>query len=115
MRAARVDQRVVVAGTTATGPDGRLGGGADPHRQTVQALDNIAAALGDAGALMGDVIRTRIYVTRREEAEPVMRALGAARHVRPAATLVLVSDLIDAAMLVEIEADAVVDLAESEP
>lgn len=111
-RAVRVDQRVVVAGTTATGTDGRLVGGADPHRQAMQALDNIAEALQAAGARLEDVVRTRMYVTRREDAEPVMRAhrerLG---HVRPAATLVLVAGLIDPAMLVEVEAEAVVPLS----
>lgn len=115
-RAVAVGQRVVVAGTTATATDGRLAGGVDPYRQALQALDNIADALQAAGATMADVVRTRIYVTRREDAEPVMRAhrerLG---HVRPAATLVLVAGLIDPAMLVEIESEAVVDHADRDP
>ena len=106
-RAVRVDRRVVVAGTTATGADGKLIGGADPYSQAVQALNNIAAALAAAGAQLEDVVRTRLYITRREDAAGVMRAhrerLG---HVRPAATLVVVSGLIDPAMLVEIEAEA---------
>ena len=107
-RAVRVDRRVVVAGTTATGADGKLSGGADPYAQAIGALDNIAAALAAGGARLEDLVRTRLYITRREDAAGVMRAhrerLG---HVRPAATLIIVSGLIDPAMLVEIEAEAV--------
>ncbi len=115
-RAVAIGERVVVAGTTATGAEGRLVGVGDPYRQAIQALDNIATALQAAGAHLDDVVRTRMYVTRREDAEPVMRAhrerLG---HVRPAATLVLVAGLIDPTMLVEIEAEAVVALADRGP
>ena len=91
-------------------------GGADPYRQAVQALDNIAAALRDRGDLMDNVVRTWIDVTRREDAEPVLRAhrerLG---HVRPAAALGLVAGRIDPALPGEIEVEAVVDLAKGEP
>ncbi len=115
-RAVRVGGRVVVAGTTATGPDGQLVGGADPYRQALQALDNIADALAAAGATLGDVVRTRIYVTRRADADPVLRAhrerLGGAR---PAATLVVVAGLIDPHMLVEIEAEAIVAAPDAGP
>ena len=106
-RAVRVGDRVVVTGTTATGPDGKLVGVGDAYAQTVRTLDNIAWALDQAGARVDQVIRTRIYVTDISRWEDVGRAhrerFG---EVRPATTMVEVSGLIDPDMLVEIEAEA---------
>ncbi len=108
-RAVRVGNQVFVAGTTAVGPDGVVIGTGDPYAQTIQALNTVRQALEQAGATLSDVVRTRMFVTDMSHWEAVGRAHGEFfRDVRPAATMVEVSRLIDPAMLVEIEADAVI-------
>ena len=108
-RAVRVGPFVSVTGTTATGRDGEIVGLGDMYRQARQAIDNILAALGKAGAGAGDVTRTRIYVTDIARWEEVARAHRETfGTVMPATTMVEVSKLIDERMLVEIEADAIV-------
>ena len=109
-RAVRVGDQVFVAGTTATRDDGTVMGVDDPYAQTMQALRNIERALEAAGATMAHVVRTRMFVTDIAFAEAVGRAHGEFfREIRPVATMVQVSRLIDPAMLVEIEVDAVID------
>ena len=108
-RVVRVGPHVFVAGTTATGADGRIVGEGDPYAQTVQVLANIRAALERAGARVEHVVRTRMFVTNVAHWEDVGRAHGEVfGAIRPASTLVQVSALVDPAMLVEIEVDAVV-------
>jgi enamine deaminase RidA (YjgF/YER057c/UK114 family) len=108
-RAVRVGRSVHVAGTTATDAAGRVVGAGDAYAQTAQVLKNIEAALRRLDARLEDVVRTRIFVTNIADWEAVGRAHGEVfRDIRPACTLVAVSRLVDPAMLVEIEADAVI-------
>ena len=107
-RAVRVGNVVHVSGTTATDESGKLVGIGDVYVQTMQTLRNIERALVRAGATLQHVVRTRLYVTNIKEWEQVAKAhqeiFGA---IRPASTMVQVSAFVDPAMLVEIEAEAI--------
>ncbi|WP_407548616.1 RidA family protein [Streptomyces sp. Pv4-95] len=106
-RAVRVGPFVSVSGTTASGPDGPVGGD-DAGKQAAEVLNRIAAALKEAGGDVGDVVRTRVYLTDIADFDTVARAHAAVfGEARPAATFVGISALANPALLVEIEADAI--------
>lgn len=107
-RAVRIGPFISVSGTAPLGPDGRTVCVGDPAGQARRCLQIIAAALAEAGASLGDVIRTRTLLTRIEDWEAVTRVHGEFfRDIRPANTVMQVSRFVDPAWLVEFEADAV--------
>jgi enamine deaminase RidA (YjgF/YER057c/UK114 family) len=106
-RAVRIGERILVSGTTATGPDGVVGAG-DPAAQTHFIIDKIEAAIRHLGGALSDVVRTRIYLRHIEQWEPVARVHGERfGDIRPANTLVQAA-LVGEEYLVEIEAEAMI-------
>ena len=107
-RAVRVDDRIIVSGTAPVFPDGSCPD--DVRSQTRRCLEIIATALADAGADLRHVVRTRIFITSAEYADAVGDVHGDVfGHIRPAATMVVVSELLDPRWKVEIEAEAILD------
>jgi enamine deaminase RidA (YjgF/YER057c/UK114 family) len=106
-RAVRVGERIYVTGTTATDENSDVVGAGDAYAQTVQTIKNIERALKALDASLEHVVRTRMFVTDISRWEEYGRAHGEFfGEIMPATTMVEISKLIDARMLIEIEADA---------
>ncbi len=115
-RAVRVGNLVFVSGTTASGPEGQALHPGEPGPQTRLILERMDAALAKLGASLKDVVETRVYVRDIGQWEAVGRVHGEVfADIRPATTLVEVSQLITSDLLVEISAMAVVDCADTTP
>ncbi len=109
-RAVKVGKIVHISGTTATDAEGNVVGIGDAAAQTVQTLKNIQQALESVGARLEDVVRTRIYVTDITRWEDIGKAHGAFfKDIRPTTAMVEVKALVNPEMLVEIEAEAILD------
>jgi enamine deaminase RidA (YjgF/YER057c/UK114 family) len=111
-RAVRAGNVVHVAGTAAVGEDGRVAHAGDAYGQARRCLEIIVGALAELGAAPEDVVRTRMYVRDPADWEAVGRAHGEIfAAVRPVTTMVF-TGFIDPDMLVEIEAEAILDRVE---
>jgi enamine deaminase RidA (YjgF/YER057c/UK114 family) len=109
-RAVRVGNVVHVSGTVAVDADGAIAHPGDPYQQARRALEIIVGALAQAGAEARHVVRTRMYVADATRWEEVARAHGEVfAEIRPATTLVAVAGFVDPAILVEIEAEAIIE------
>src|SRR5450432_147270 len=108
-RAVRVGDHVFVSGTTATNESGALVAPGDAYGQTIQVLENLKRALERAGASMGDVVRTRMFVTDISLWKEYGRAHGEYfRDIRPVTSMLEGKALIDPFLMIEIEADALI-------
>jgi enamine deaminase RidA (YjgF/YER057c/UK114 family) len=112
-RAVRVGTHIFVSGTTATDESGQLVGIGNPYMQTKKAIENIEKALAKLGASLKDVVRTRLFVKDLNHWDEVAKAhVEFFGEIKPATSFIEVSRLVDTAMLVSVEADAVIDIKE---
>ncbi|MHC0037961.1 RidA family protein [Pseudoneobacillus sp. C159] len=110
-RAIRIGNRIEVSGTTAM-ENGELVGLGDAYQQTLVTMNNIQKAIEELSGKVTDIVRIRVYITDRANVPELVRAAQdfGLKEILPAATLVIVNGLIDPRMLVEMEADAIVEV-----
>jgi isochorismate pyruvate lyase len=109
-RAIRVGSSIFVSGTAPVGDDGKTFAPGDAYRQTRRSLEIVERALRELGASLADVVRTRMYVTDIGRFEEYARAHGETFGAHPpATTMVEVRAWVSEDMLIEVEADAVLD------
>ena len=109
-RAIKAGNVIHVAGTTATDSDGNVLAKGDPVEQCRIIFGRIESALSQLNASLNDVVRTRMYATRAKDCDEIMRVHGELfGEIRPAATLVVVHELVNPEMLLEIEVEAIID------
>ena len=109
-RAVKIGKFIAVSGTTAVDENNNIIGKNDPYLQTLFIFQKIEKALKQLGATMDNVIRTRMFVTNINSWEEIGKAHGEFfKNIKPAATMLEVSKLIDPELLVEIEVDAVME------
>ena len=113
-RAVRFGDHIFISGTTASNEDGSTVAAGDPYGQTKFIIDKIEHMLREAGAELKDVVRTRMFVTDIDQWEEIGRAHNEVfGEIRPAATMVQVSRLVNPDHLVEMEVDAIVTFVDN--
>jgi len=109
-RAVKMNNQIFVSGTTSTDDHGNIIGHNDPYAQTIQCIENIRTALEKGNSSLSDIVRVRIYVINIDDWEIIGNALSKYfKIIKPAATMVEVNRLIAPEILVEIEAEAIID------
>ena len=109
-RAVKVGKQIFVSGCTAIQSDGTVAGKGDPLTQSLKALETIETALAEARATMSDVVRTRVFTTDVNYFDDIAKAHAKYfSEIRPASTGLAVSALAHPDLLVEIEADALIE------
>ncbi|MBK8946538.1 MAG: RidA family protein [Ignavibacteriae bacterium] len=107
-RLVKIGSQIYISGTTATDDNGKIIGIDNPYEQTIKCIKNIEAALIKVGANLSHIVRTRIYVKNINHWEIIGKAHGEYfDKIKPATTMVEVSNLILPEILVEIEAEAI--------
>ncbi len=108
-RAVKVGPFIAVGGTAPVDAEGKTVGVGDVFAQTTRCFEIIEAALAQAGAGLGDIVRTRVILTDIDNWKPAIEARKAyCREARPVDTIMAITRFVNPEWLVEIEVDAVI-------